>query len=135
VKTYRATFGPPFEGVTYMIQAADMEAAKRGAQIELRVMVVRSGGRSPDHVSPITVVEIVDTPTANELARWLVEWCSEHGQVESAFLMSNPAHYVFTFELLDDLAKKLGIGKDVIGQWFNAAQEARASKVPHKEKT
>jgi hypothetical protein len=134
VKTYCATLGPPFEGVTYMIQAADMEAAKLVAQNELCVLFVRSG-RSPDHVSPITVVEIVDTPTANELARWLVEWCSEHGQVESAFLMPNPAHYVFTFELLDDLAKKLGIDKDVIGQWFNAAQEARASKVPHKEKT
>ncbi len=132
MKTYRVTFGPPFEGLTYMIQEADIEAAKRVAQIELRVMVVRSGGRSPDDVSPI-VVEIVDT--ANELARWLVEWCSEHGQIESAFLTPNPAHYVFTFELLDDLARKLGVEKTVIGEWFNAAQEARASKVPHKEKT
>ena len=56
--------------------------------------------------------------TAEELAQWLVEWCSEHGQIESAFLYPNPAHYVFTFELFDDLAKKLGVNKERLREWF-----------------
>lgn len=65
--------------------------------------------------------------TAEDLARWLVAWCAEHGQVESKFLYPDPAHYVFTFELFDDLAKKLGVEKETIGDWFAEAQERRAS--------
>lgn len=63
--------------------------------------------------------------TAEELAKWLVEWCAEHGQIESAFLYPEPDHYVFTFSLFDDLAKKLGVDKERLGEWFNAAQERR----------
>ena len=62
-----------------------------------------------------------------ELVQWLVEWCAEHGQVESAFLYPDPAHYVFTFSLFDDLAEKLGVEKEVLGKRFNAAQERQAA--------
>jgi len=129
--------GDVFLPITYRPGGFGEEAAKMRSYERGCIMRTSSAGttlhpaiRHPDgRVEEVVQVEETPSPGASlpELARWLVEWCAEHGQIESAFLYPNPAHYVFTFSLFDDLCKKLGVTKEVIGDLFAEAQERRAA--------
>lgn len=56
------------------------------------------------------------------LAKKIVEWLADNGQAESRYATPDPQHFVYTFGLLDFLAKDCGLeGK--AGEWFNARQE------------
>lgn len=59
----------------------------------------------------------------NEILKKIVGICSRIGQAESAFLTPELNHYVFTFQLLDEMSKEFGVNKEEIGEWFNLAQE------------